>query len=200
MNPRRIRGYSRAYFLDRDIQEVENYRLRRIRADQLACFHWAMHEPGGGLRRPVHVLDVGAGRGELSAMFALCGIPVTGLDPSPAAASLYARTLRVWAKAEPRVIADAAELKDPADTVIFCESLEHIPEDVFNAMWPRIVEWLNQYQGRLIVANWEENHPIEPDGTGWDHVRRVDDALYDWLAEGRTTVFRRGSHLVVDFR
>lgn len=198
MNPRKPRGYTRSYFLGRDIPEVTNYREHRIRADQLACFHWSMHEVGGGLRRPVHVLDVGAGRGELSAMFALCGIPVTGVEPH--ATKLYERTLRSWAKAEPRVVADVAKVKEPADTVIFCESLEHIPEDVFDAMWDRIVPWLNQYQGRLIVANWEENHPIEPDGTGWDHVRRVDDALYDQLAEGRSVVFRRGSHLVVDFK
>ena len=200
MTDQRLRRYTRAYFTERDIPEVQAYTDHRIRNDQLACFHWALHEPTGGMRLPHMVLDVGAGRGELSAMFALCGIPVTGVEPSVAGAKLYRETLRLWAKAEARLVSRLEECRDHPDTVIFCESLEHIPEEEFEQMWPRIVDWLVPHQGRLIIANWIENHPIKPDGSGWDHVRRVDDALYDRLADGWTTVWRRGSHLVVDFR
>jgi cyclopropane fatty-acyl-phospholipid synthase-like methyltransferase len=194
----RLANYTRRYFLGRDIPEVANYAEFRIREDQLACLHYALLGPDGALRRPGLVLDVGAGRGELSAAFAICGVPVIGVEPSRAGATLYRQTMRRWARTEPRLIDRIDDCAERPDTVIFCESLEHIPEDEFAAMWPRIVDWLTP-GGRLIVANWIWNHPIPEDGSGWDHVRPVDDALYDRLAEGRTLVFRTGSHLVIDF-
>ena len=80
-------------------------------------------------------------------------------------------------------------------TIVFNESLEHIPEDEGNEILRIISTWSNT---RLIIVNVLGMHPIAVDDSGWNHIRRVDDALYDRISAFGTVAFRRGSHLVVD--
>ena len=148
MIDQRLRRYTRAYFTERDIPEVQAYTDHRIRNDQLACFHWALHEPTGGMRLPHMVLDVGAGRGELSAMFALCGIPVTGVEPSAAGAKLYRETLRRWAKAEARLISRLEECRDHPDTVIFCRKQRNYEGNAEGE--PSIALWWHRDSGQFL--------------------------------------------------
>jgi hypothetical protein len=83
------------------------------------------------------------------------------------------------------------------DTVILCESLEHIKKAEFERTWDLIKSELS---GLFIVVNWVKNHPLGPDGTGYDHIRLVDDKLYDRLSKDASRViFRKGSHLVLEF-
>lgn len=204
-------GYDRHYYLGRDIPEVRNYAKGQLRSDQLACLAYAYGGDGrfasqalaasrGASRTPRLVLDIGAGRGELAAAFALAGVEVVGLEPSRAARTIYRRTLRTWGGSEPVLARDIDDVEGCPDTVICCESLEHIPAGEFDRMWFRICEWLDRTRGRFIVANWRDNHPIEVDDSNWDHVRRVDDELYDSLsADAREVVYREGSHLVLSW-
>lgn len=172
--------YDRAYF-QRPTIEREYHLKGKTRDDQLMVLQ---HVHG---RR---ILSVGCGLGYLEHLLENIGLLVTGLD-----------------------IADNREyhgfdfelggLDDISpdanfDTIVFCEALEHIAEDEFERNWPKLVNILRRSHGRLIISNWEKFHPIY--ATGWDHIRQVDDALFDRLAsEALGTVFRRGAQLVLQF-
>jgi len=112
------------------------------------------------------------------------GLSVVGVDPSLGALELYRGGMLVG-QARQALIGGAG-------TVVYCESIEHIPVE----QTLQVREWMVP-GSRLIVVNWPDFHPIEPT-SDWDHITRVDDALYDRLAVGGATVLRRGSHLVVD--
>lgn len=181
-------------------------------------------------RQPNHILEVGCGRGELSATAWYYSIPYVGLEPSAAGLAIAKQTRTRWSLERPDMDISTQEpaashwlssgcssllvqegLADymaglpedagfPHDTVLFVESIEHIPEPEFSAAWPLLVRMLRFTSGRLVIVNWIDYHPIVPDGSGWDHVRPVDDAFYDALAaDAKRTVFRQGSHLVLEF-
>ena len=112
------------------------------------------------------------------------GLTVTGVDPSLGALELYRGGM---------LVGEARQaLAASAGTVIYNESIEHIPVE----QTLQVRSWMAP-GSRLIVTNWPDFHPIEPT-SDWDHITRVDDALYDRLAQGGQVVLRRGSHLVVD--
>ena len=87
------------------------------------------------------------------------------------------------------------------DTIVFCESIEHIPEREFEIVHSHfILPCLEATSGRLVITNWITKHPIRADGGGWDHVRAVNDDFYDELVKtARSVIFREGSHLVLQF-
>lgn len=164
---------------------------------------WANHK-----RLPRSVLDVGGGRGEVSAAFAYLDIPVVEIEPHKDAQEWAERTSKRMFDREkdwPVIQETVPEclpfisfyLNHGLDTVIFCESLEHIPEDCFTPFWEKVGAVLRENHGMLIVANWLDYHPLHVSGP--EHCRLVDDALYEDLAVGGTVVYRRGSHLVVKY-
>ena len=160
-------------------------------------------------RIPNHVVDIGCGRGEIMAFYHLWKIWCTGIDPSPGALELVPQTMKKWANTRDYDFLNVGTYDGietckafdlHPDTIIFCESLEHIPQSEFDLAWPRIVEMLTETSGLLIVVNWVKNHPLGKDGTGYDHITRVDDARYNRLAkDAKKTVLRKGSHLVLQF-
>ena len=186
--------YTEDYYT-RDIAETWFWRNGLLRPDQLAAICYAFGLPftgGEGLarREPGYVVSVGAGRGELEARLqALPGVTmVTGIDPSPGAAAMYEGARLIPGPGQH----EAAR----ADTVIFCESIEHIPAEqslaLIAAMKPG---------ARLIITNWPDYHPLWPDPLNpWDHVTLISDDFYDALCEGRDVIVRKGSHLVLDIR
>lgn len=154
-------------------------------------------------RRPYDAFDGpifsgGCGLGKMEFALAQCSEVVTGCDPSPHA-------LRTWPTSGPEslllvpdTLAEAAAVALPApDVFMLVEAIEHIPGAEFWAVFDRFLE---RGLRRLIVTNWRDKHPIVPDGSGWDHITRVDDALYDEIAARGTVRVRNGSHLVVDFK
>lgn len=163
---------------------------------------------GSNRRWPNSVLDIGGGRGELACCFAMMGAPVQLIEPHPKAAWWLAQTsekLFGWAGPPKMVrlinkpVQDAigdVELAD-IDTVTMSESIEHIPAEWFDPFWAQVKPILQYNKGRLIVVNWPSFHPIEVSGD--EHCREINDAVYDSLADGGRTVYRQGSHLVVDF-
>ena len=101
-----------------------------------------------GVRPPRQVLDVGCGRGECLAAFNNLGVPVLSIDPSADAVAYARETLAAWTDhvgARPRVErADLGTLRrdwleEPADVVLFLESIEHVDREVVRAWFAREV-------------------------------------------------------------
>lgn len=160
-------------------------------------------------RMPKLVFDVGSGRGELSALLTHIGVQSVPIDFSAGALETVGHTYREWFGLECRDFVNKPSYEgmkeamrrfgDP-DTVIFCESAEHIPGREFRKAFKLASESLERTGGLLIITNYMEYHPIVRDKMGWDHIQTIDDALYDRLAaRAARTIFRRGSHLVLGF-
>lgn len=161
-------------------------------------------------RRPSLVVDVGCGRGEISALLTHVGIECIPIDPSKGAASLIGKTFReFYSMPPPELISKPAldglrEIRKRdliPDTVIFCESIEHISRKELAAAFELIKDMLTATSGLMIVTNWIDFHPIYKDSNaGWNHIATIDDATYDSLAaQAKSVVFRQGSHLVLQF-
>lgn len=183
-------GYARRYY-ERDIRENWFHWSGLLRPDQLAAIAYAHNWPFFGdedyghrpqQRKPARIMSVGCGRGDVEVELERLGYQVIGVDPSEGAAELYRGTTL---QATPEGVEDC-------DTVLFVESLEHLPTGTIDDLWRRFT-----LGTRVVIVNWPDFHPIEADG-GWDHITTVDDALFDRLSEGWRVVVRRGSHLVLD--
>lgn len=163
----------------------------------------------GMSRTPKLVFDVGSGRGDLSAILEYVGIRSVPIDFSAGARDTVDRTYREWFGLECNnfvnkpsyegMVEAMRRFGDP-DTVVFCESAEHIPAGEFRRAFELAARALERTRGLLVITNYMEFHPIVRDRLGWDHVQAIDDSLYDRLAaRASRTVFRRGSHLVLGF-
>lgn len=85
------------------------------------------------------------------------------------------------------------------DTVIMCESLEHILEKDFIGFYEQMKENLNGY---FIVVNFPHYHPLHT-GTGAipkEHCRLINDDVYDNFIKdlNADVLLRQGSHLVLN--
>lgn len=170
--------------------------------------HWSKIF-NGRKRTPNLVADVGAGRGEICALLSLGGISNVGIDPSPGAATLFPKTMTQWANKLNYLFYNLNStdglmrlmyLNMFPDTIIMCESIEHIRRDEFEATWVLIKQILTKTSGLFVVTNRLKFHPIAPDNTGYDHITRIDDSLYDRLSKESVGVLvREKSHLVLQF-
>jgi len=161
------------------------------------------------IRTPSKVLEIGFGRGELGIAFYMALVNYMGCDPAPMAREIAKETCRKFHLPDSTAevwyyyasFLDAVRFADSwIDTIICCESLEHIPLDQIHDGMPYVKKLLTETHGLFIATNWIDFWPILPDGTGYDHITTVDDALYDWMASfAKETVFRKGSHLVLQF-
>jgi SAM-dependent methyltransferase len=179
--------YTRAYY-ERD-QTFAKYNV--LRSDQLAALCYTLDWPFWAdfrdlpTRDPGLIVSIGAGRGELEAEFERLGYTVIGVDPSNGPHELYkAATLqRNW----------TPELIKQAHTIVYCESLEHIPRDEALA----VIREHSVPGTRIVIVNFVDYFPLAPSGDG-DHITMVDDAYLDHLSAGQSVLFRKGSHLVFD--
>lgn len=161
-------------------------------------------------RSPKLVLDIGCGRGEIAATLAHMGVRAVAVDPSAAAEALVAETAQKFYGLPPDAVpfVKSTGLKalrahgKASDTVIFCESIEHIPLGELYAT----IEWISDHAPdvpggiRVVITNWPSYHPIRSVLGDWNHVHDVDDDLYDRICSyANRTVVRRGSHLVLHF-
>lgn len=161
-------------------------------------------------RRPELVVDMGCGRGEIACTLAHLGIDALAVDPSAyaetlvgeAARRLYGPGCRTPPFLNRGCHSALRGMRRVPDTVIFCESLEHMPEKEVWRSFGLLSRMASSAPGgviRVIMTNWIDFHPIRRIGRDWDHLHDVDDGFYDRLESyaGRT-VFRRGSHLVLE--
>jgi hypothetical protein len=136
------------------------------------------------------------------------GVPCVAVDPSVGAKEIIGETVSKWLNDREREyyflnmgILDAVKSPwfEQCDTVILCETIEHIPKTEFNEAWKLIKEQLSKDNGLFIVTNWVDYMPLKPNNK-WEHVRLIDDRLYDELSsDAGEVVVREGSHLVLRF-
>ena len=149
--------------------------------------------------RPKHVLDVGGGRGELALLFGLCGIKTTMVDPSSGSRWFVDRIAELHGHRIQHINkplgAAWRSLDGKPDCIVMCESIEHIPAKELDVMLDGVGSC------RMVVVNHLDFWPIPRHSwPAWDHIRTIDDAVYDGLS-GRAgrTIYRNKSHLVLEF-
>lgn len=163
-------------------------------------------------RRPVSVLDIGAGRGEVSVQLANMGIPVQAVDACPDLEKWIIATNKkfyglmafedrvpLFLHPIPLPLPEAVEQIhfDAIDTVLMVESIEHILKKDFNPLYEEMIPALKKNKGLLIITNNIGWHPIRVNNK---HVRKIDDKVYDDLAaDASETIFRQGSHIVLRY-
>lgn len=158
------------------------------------------------VRQPKHVLEIGAGRGELACTLAKMGIAVSPVEIAIDADVWFKKTGELYFGKEfvvPKIVTNSILDLDfgTFDTIIMIEVLEHIHEDEFNLIWNKI---LNEFHGLFIVTNYIHMDTI-PIGGNWpraeeEHCRLIDNNVYDNMcSHAKSTVFRKGSHLVLEF-
>lgn len=188
----RSENYEKGYF-DQPGLEKDYHDLGLFRPDQVYAISYALGLTDARRhlqRKPSKILSIGCGQGAIESFLASKGFDVTATDIAD----------NVEAGGFHFILGSMDDISyDDFDTVIFCESIEHIPKDEFDRNWMKMVDMLKKTRGILIITNWFEYHPIRIDASGWNHVREVNDAFYDSLAMHGETVVRNKSHLVIQF-
>ncbi len=180
--------YTKEYYERTGLIETAFAQTNVLRPDQASAFVYMYlngHKPGV-------ILSIGCGTGLLEQFIEQQepDIRVIGTDISKAVAGLYK------GKEFHRAGCQQAtnQFCDVADTIIMCESLEHIGKVALNHFLTIMQK--HQYRRRLIITNRLEYWPITVNG--WDHIMRVDKAVFNIISEIGTVIFRHGSHLVLD--
>jgi hypothetical protein len=156
-------------------------------------------------RIPKKILEIGAGRGELSCTISKLGIEVIPVEIATGADIWFKKTGELYFGKDfipPTIITQVLDINvAEIDTIIMVEVLEHIKEEEFFLLWDKIIK---EFTGVFIVTNFLHMHPI-PIGGDWlgaeeEHCRLIDDTVYDAMCkQAKSIVFRKGSHLVLEF-
>lgn len=176
--------YQDSYY-ERDIEENWYGNHGLLRPDELAALGYAFgrtvwHPRESKPRDPGVVYSIGCGLGRLERQLETMGVEVYGVDPSPGAAALY----------QGKTLLD--HYPGGGDTILFVESLEHIPLEEIRSIWQRLPRG-----ARVIVVNWVDFFPIPADSS-WDHITEITNELFDELSIGCETILRRNGHLVLE--
>lgn len=153
-------------------------------------------------RTPKKILEIGAGRGEVTGFLCELGYDVTAIEPSPNAQEIHNRTHNaLFGKTFQYQLLNAPihELNidySQYDTILMVESLEHILAEHFDPEWQKIAE---EFCGYFVVTNWHAYHPIKVGqyANPQIHCRHVSEELYDDFAGSGITKHRYRSHLCI---
>lgn len=177
--------YDKAYYERGGLIETAFREAGFLRPEQASAIAYAFAKG----RKPKVILFIGSGIGILERFLENLDVSLTiiGTDSSFAAAQLYQGSHCVF------IDFLGAVKCYQFDTIILCAVIEHIPiSDIETG-----IELLAKRKVRLIITNRLEYHPIKPNG--WDHITKIDDALFQIIANNGNLIFRHGSHLVVDY-
>lgn len=154
-------------------------------------------------RNPKKILEIGGGRGEIANSLKFLGVDCISIDPGLEATKQYSITGKHFFGNNFRSVEPVCQSLGQAvknlnltdfDTIIFCESIEHVQESEFYNFWNLV---LTKFQGIFIVTNDLYYHPIpiqEP-----EHIFEISDSLYDKLvSQSKNCWYRNHSHLVLD--
>jgi hypothetical protein len=213
--------YTEGYFYS----DLENWNKRILRRDQFAalCYMFGVlpdydisqsldeqisYVHQNKTRTPANIVEIGAGRGELSCTLSKMGVSVTPIDVASNIQNWFNRTgehffgndFIVPKVIETHIQAVAIDFRK-FDTIIMVESLEHIVEEEFQSTWHSIC---SDFKGLFCVTNLLCMHPIPIGNWGPDaekqHCRIIDDELYDNMSkQAKQVVYRNNSHLVLEF-
>lgn len=156
------------------------------------------------LRNPRKILEIGGGRGEVANSFFYMGTDCVSIEPGQYAEFLYEVTgeyffgenfiSNVPLNISLSQYSNSINLSI-FDTIIFCETIEHIPEDEFWNFWGKVC---SDFEGLFIITNIVDYHPIPI--TFPEHIFEINDKIYDKLSiDSKRCIFRKGSHLVLEF-
>lgn len=181
--------YDEHYYLGRDIFECEMARKRQLRGDQKFVLNAVRDESREGV-----LVSIGCGIGDLENALAGMGFCVVASDPS-------ADAIRVCNDRHADNqhllymvcggLGKMAELSRRASIVVFCESLEHIPEPEIREALPRIMT-----PGKLVIfSNEFPGWPINTNG--YDHITTIDNSFMDWVASLGEVMYREKATMVI---
>lgn len=178
--------YTKDYYRRTGLIETEFRQAGVLRPDQASAFCY-MFLNG---HNPETILSIGCGEGILESFIEqrLPNVSVLGTDTSTAIEDMYRGKYFQCISSEKAITLQG----DKANTILMCEVLEHLNLITFTYTIRRLSKWC----GRLIITNRLEYWPI--DVNDWDHVMRIDDKVFDRIAQLGDVVFRHGSHLVLD--
>ncbi|MFJ4391936.1 methyltransferase domain-containing protein [Pseudomonas soli] len=123
--------------------------------------------------RPGKVVDLGAGRGELTRLFHELGAAVTAIDYSADACSLISQTLADVQKSTSNVSVVCGSVLEPSaydgdyDLAVAADIVEHLSPAENEALYALVSQRLEKNQGSLVVHtapngwNYEYLHPQE---------------------------------------
>tara|TARA_R110000822_G_scaffold158039_1_gene297618 strand:- start:42 stop:716 length:675 start_codon:yes stop_codon:yes gene_type:complete len=155
-------------------------------------------------RTPKNVLEIGAGRGEVTVFLSALGVQTTAIEPGTDASELFRiSSHKLFPDQDIRAYSlinlplhDACVDYTEYDTILMVESLEHILAEHFDPEWEKINKTFN---GLFIVTNWKRYHPIAVGQYAKPeiHCRLVDNDLYDKFNGEHETIIRDKSHLCI---
>jgi 2-polyprenyl-3-methyl-5-hydroxy-6-metoxy-1,4-benzoquinol methylase len=158
----------------------------------------AVAEVAWALATPTTVIDLGAGRGELTRHFAKAGVKVTAVDYSQNAVALVEQTLQDESLLRAKVNLICGSVTNPAvyddifDVAVASDIVEHLSPPELDALYKLVAQHLEPNDGIFVVHTapnlW---HYL------YEHARqrRAAKAAGGWLPRTRRTYYERLMHI-----
>ncbi len=190
-----VDAYTSDYYL-RDCGGYEHW--HDSRGAQLDARLQAVADAAMAIGVPRKVVDLGAGRGELSAYFAKNGADVTAIDYSSDAEKLIAETVGQHEDARRRVVVvrgsvtDATAYSDEYDLAVAADIVEHLAPHELDKMYEIVSEKLKISLGSLVIHTAPNKWNYQ-----YQHPREQESAISAgfWLPRIRRTWYERLMHI-----
>jgi len=158
---------------------------------------------------PKQVVEIGSGRGEVSAAFGYLGYQIDSVECNPSAVHFHRATYRRFFDKFPEdnyrlYISDLNRyfpyLPTDIDTLVLVESIEHIESREWNNFFNKILPILKNNHARMIITNQKHYWPLGFEGDCDEHISLIDDDFYDFLAKhAQSILYRDQSHICLEF-
>ena len=158
-------------------------------------------------RNPKIVVEIGSGRGSISACLWHMGCEVYSSEINNWASHWHKASLRRFFKevaSEKWNIhigsLDTFKIPTIVDTVILCESIEHIEQNEFKEWFEKNQFIFKKNNMQMIITNQKHYWPLGGPGDTLEHVALINDEYYDNLEQiSQKVLLRDNSHLVIEF-